>query len=199
MTVNGRKDDTSQERDRLAVAAIYRRTADETTPHELNRAVLQHATRQTRGVASRTLTWLRPAALAATLALSVALVLQVGNLDSTGTSPGELPGPVASGENDDVFDAAAEASMEQIRAAESAAKLSPGPSESLTAPRNQVGPGPTSNEVVRDNQDCSADQRSSTVTWWRCIQALEKRGMSEAARRELEALFEAYPAFRSPE
>lgn len=199
MTMNGRKDDSSQEGDRRSVATIYRRIADETTPDELNSAVLRHAATQTRGVANGALTWLRPAALAATLALSVALVLQVGNLDSARTSPSELVTPVASGQNDNVFDAAAEASMEQIRAAESAAQLSPGPSESLATPRNQVSPAATSNEVSPDIQDCSAEQRSSTMTWWQCIQTLEKRGMSEAARKELEALFEAHPAFGVPE
>ncbi len=199
MTMNERMDDISQERDRRSVAAIYRRIADETTPDELNNSVLRHAAKQTRGVTDRALTWLRPAALAATLALSVALVLQVGNLDSMRTSPRELASPVASGQNDNVFEAAAEASMDQIRSAESAAQTSPGSSESLAVPRNQVGPAPTSNESSPDNRDCSAEQRSSTITWWQCIQALEKRGMSEAARKELEALFEAHPAFGVPE
>ena len=189
-----RQEDTSQDRDRRAVASIYRQIADETAPDELNRSVLRHAEKQARGITGRALTWLRPVALAATLALSVTLVLQVGNLDS-GTSPVDLVSPVPSLESDDIFDAAAETSMEQVRAAESAAQLSPGPSESLATSRRPVDSAPMQNELSTDNQGCSTEQRSATITWWECIQGLEKRGMSAAATKELEALFEAHPAF----
>jgi len=181
------------------VAAMYQEIADETTPEELTSMVLRHARKQARGVANRSLTWLRPAALTATLALSLALVLQIGNLDSTGSSTPKLESPVASGQDETIFDAAAEAGMEQIRAAESAAESNPGAAESLNAPGSQANPAPTSNRAATANQGCSAAQKSSTVTWWQCIQALEKRGMSDLARKELEALFEANPGFGVPE
>ncbi|MGI9261308.1 MAG: hypothetical protein ACR2QR_04695, partial [Woeseiaceae bacterium] len=132
-------------------------------------------------------------------ALSVGLVLQVGIMNSTTSTPPNVELPAAAGQNENVFGAAGEAGMEQIRAAESAARANPGTSESPSAPQSRVNPASTPNPSATDNKGCSEAQRSSTVTWWQCVQALEKRGLTDLARIELEALFEANPGFGVPE
>lgn len=197
--MSDREDVLSEEEERIAVAGIYRQVANETAPENLNNAILREAAKHTRGVGSLASTWLRPAALAATLALSVGLVLQSGIMNSTTSTPPTLELPAAVGQNEDVFDAAAEAGMEQIRAAESAARANPGTSESPSAPQSRVNPASTPNTSATENRGCSEAQRSTTVSWWQCVQALEKRGMTDVARIELEALFEANPGFGVPE
>ncbi|MGI9202816.1 MAG: hypothetical protein ACR2Q3_02330 [Woeseiaceae bacterium] len=194
-----RADKNIHETDRLAVAALYKQIANEQAPDELNRLVLQEATTEVRNTNKQALSWLRPAVLAATLALSVALVLQVGDMGATKSIPRNLESPATSGQDETVFDAAAAAGMEQLREAESAVRTTPGVSESESesespfAPRIEVDPKPSPDSEMIDNQGCSVDQRSSTVTWLECIQALEKRGLTDLATRELEALFAANP------
>lgn len=192
-------EDNSQQTDGLAVSAIYKQIAKEQAPEELNSKILHEATIKARDTGNLALWWLRPAALAATLALSVALVLQVADMDVTKSIPRNLESPAAATQDENIFDAAATAGMEQIREAEAAARANPGLSESPTAPGNQVGPGPTPTRSANEIKGCSADQKSSSVTWWQCIQTLEKRGLTDLAKSELEALFAANPGFDVPD
>ncbi len=191
-------EDNSQQTDSFTVSAVYQQIAIEQAPQELDSKILRAATIEARGSGNRTLWWLRPAALAATLALSVALVLQVADTGATKSIPRELGSPTAAPQNENVFDAAAAAGMERIREAEAAARANPGPTDPPTAPVNRVGPDPALNRSTIDYQGCSAEQKSSSVSWWQCIQSLEKRGLTDLARSELEALFAANPGFDVP-
>lgn len=192
-------DDNGQQSDSLAVSDFYKQTAIEQVSEKLNSEVLQKAKDQAHGASHRALWWLRPAALAATLALSVALVLQVGDMGATKTVPYNPGPPAAATQNENVFDDAAAAGIEQIREAESAARVNPGSSDASIAPANQVGRDPVPGRSATENQGCSADQRASSGTWWQCIQTLERRGLSDLARSELEALFAADPGFDVPD
>jgi len=59
------------------VTRTYRETADEQTPEHLNRAILKEAEKAARPRYRRFTSWTRPMAWAATVMLSVALVLEV--------------------------------------------------------------------------------------------------------------------------
>jgi hypothetical protein len=61
------------------VTRTYRETAGESAPEHLNRAILEEAAHASRPLYSRLISWTRPMAWAATVVLSVALVLEVTN------------------------------------------------------------------------------------------------------------------------
>lgn len=66
------------------VSETYRAIADERTPDYLNKAVLRDAAKAARPRYLRSVSWTRPLAWAATITLSVALVLEVSNLPAPG-------------------------------------------------------------------------------------------------------------------
>ena len=76
---DNRHSDTSE-----LVSETYRAFADERTPEHLNRAVLRDAAKAARPRYLRSVSWTRPLAWAATITLSVALVLEVSNLPEPG-------------------------------------------------------------------------------------------------------------------
>ena len=69
--------------DALVIQA-YRDLADERTPEHLDRTILRAAAKEARPRYSRFIAWTRPMAWAATVMLSVALVLEVTNTPSPG-------------------------------------------------------------------------------------------------------------------
>ena len=82
----------TKEGDKL-VSETYRELADEQTPEHLNRAVLQMAAgKSTHGNALRSVfaIWMKPVAWAATIALSLAVVLEFTDLPSELSQPASL-------------------------------------------------------------------------------------------------------------
>jgi len=82
------------------VTRTYREIADERVPEHLDRSILKEAAREARPRYSRAIAWTRPMAWAATIMLSVALVLEVTKVpssspvsfdDNTGTIEAEQP------------------------------------------------------------------------------------------------------------
>ena len=109
-----------------AVSRTYREIADEQTPERLDRAILAEAARAARPRYARSRAWTRPLAWAATIALSVAIVLELtqvpapddaafelaapdfddtvsGAPDGTGTIPAEEVAPAAPARSNDVL------------------------------------------------------------------------------------------------
>ena len=76
MTEERNRPDSAVETDPL-VTRTYRETADELTPEHLDRAILKEAAKAVRPRYSRLIAWTRPMAWAATVMLSVALVLEL--------------------------------------------------------------------------------------------------------------------------
>ncbi len=62
------------------VTQTYREVADQSAPEHLNRAILKEAANATRPRYSRLIAWTRPMAWAATVMLSVALVLELSKV-----------------------------------------------------------------------------------------------------------------------
>lgn len=69
------------------VSQAYRDLADERAPEHLDRTILRGAAKEARPRYSRFIAWTRPMAWAATVMLSVALVLEVTNTPSPGIVP----------------------------------------------------------------------------------------------------------------
>lgn len=89
----------SNERDKAAefadetVSRTYRETADERAPDHLDRAVLKQAARAARPGYARSRAWTRPLAWAATIALSVAIVLELTRVPAPDESAFEITAP----------------------------------------------------------------------------------------------------------
>lgn len=184
--------------------AAYRAAADECTPAALDAAVLE-AARAGLGSSRRWRdAWFRPLAFAAMFVLSLTLLQQfddAGILSIPGDTNG-IDGTVndATPVPTDYFEEASRATAEQVRQLEDAAGQatpeSPQPAVAdAVVPVAVTEPG----SLLPAAERCNDEQRSETARWWRCIQALEKRGLTEAAEMELQALLKAFPAFAPPE
>ena len=179
-------------RDEL-VTETYRDVAVERTPEALDRAILDTAGRQTRSAKSSPWRFAgyRPVALAATIGLSLALVLELSRMTGLETPPlDDVPAVPA-----DIFEAAGEQTAAEIDRL--GTRMSPSaPPASMKAPAVVTDTEPT---LLPAEAQCSEDDRATPSQWWACIEDLEQRGMTASAERELRALLQAYPTFAIPQ
>ena len=180
----------------------YRLLATESTPDELDRAVLRTARDHARKKSSAS--WLydrfKPAAFAVMLVLSFAVILEMNDAGilPTAFSPDDEAIP-ANGPTH-VFQDAAESVAEQIRQAEEAAGSAIQNSGSVDAATGvEVRTAADQVTLLPDDPVCDASQRSTVTTWWQCIAALEASGATAAAERELVELTRAFPGFIQPD
>jgi hypothetical protein len=187
------------------VSSAYQGLAIECAPDNLDRSVLRSARKEVQSENGRywRAAWYRPAAFVATVSLSLALLLQLGDvaLFSPPVDDGDpaLNGVTPVSEN--AFQEAAEVSARQLRQIEAEANASMSssapdmsdPTPAVAGARNDAG------TLLQANEYCSDRQKTSSSSWWRCIQELEKSGQSQAAERELQALFRAFPRFIAPQ
>ena len=193
----------------------YRAAASEAAPADLDRAVLQKARRELAGAVSRQYTWFRPVAFAATVALSLALLLnftETGMVDSplTGDEAAGIDRPATNGGRNEpqqdtssaaeAFGDAAEAAEKNAENPEQAAnvRLQPSPSPAIGETRPD-GTAALPASTVTANDACNDSQRASPGDWWRCIEALRENGRVDDAAAELEAFRATYPDYMPPE
>ena len=175
------------------VTETYRDVAVERTPEALDRVILDTAGRQARS--SKVSPWrfagYRPVALVATIGLSLALVLELSRMTALDTPPlGDDPTVPA-----DIFEAAGQQTAAEIERLGTG--MSPSvPPASMEAPAIVTDSGPS---LLPAEEQCSEDDRKTASLWWACIEALEQRGSTASAERELRALLQAYPAFSIPQ
>lgn len=200
-----RKDEETMREIDPQLSAEYRASADEITPPGLDRAVLEHAARAVRRdhASAWRNTWYRPVAFAATLGLSLALILELtdpSNVDPltvTGEQHGGALSPPGAGGR---FDEAVSETVEQIRDAEAEAEASVMAAPALSDPASEsAAEEPGERSLLPDKERCSDEERADAATWWRCIQELEEQGLTEAAEAELQALLKSFPGFTVPE
>lgn len=170
-----------------AVLDAYRALATEAAPQRLDAPVLERARRAAAEPKSGAApVWLRPLVLAATIALCVAVVL-----DLTVVAPGVPPQPPVSGSS---FPDAAQAEAERVRAlSEQTGALT----DEARDPPNQMAPAAIAAPESTPSE-CSASDRDDAASWWRCVRELEQAGRTDAAERELVLLLRAYPQFAVP-
>lgn len=145
------------------VAQTYREVADERAPDHLNRAVLQEAARAARPRYAQLRSWTRPMAWAATVMLSVALVLQVSTVPDPeavsfgdGAARFEVEMPETEATDDGLQDAPAEQALEEAAAVSpsrstNAATTVPASGEAMKAPEKQLSPEPALQKRQRNN------------------------------------------------
>ena len=182
------------------VSAEYHHHANESAPGELNRAVL-HASRKAlrnRANFGWQSAWFRPVAGVAVVALSLAMMLEfndANNPDSPFAGGNEI---IQLDNSPDVFREAADSAAEQLREAEVAASRASQNSASDEPPAMGSGANFDQTTLLPIDGGCNEAQRSTTTTWWQCIESLESRGASALAEQELAALLGSYPAFVEP-
>ncbi len=212
------------------ISALYREIATERTPADLDRAVLKAAA--VRPEPRTWNRWARPAAWAATIGLSLAIVLEQTVFNAPAViDPAELtnlpaPDGPAEANGDGAFTDSASATTLRESTDERAAARERAPaisSEALAAP--DTGMLEQAEERARLRQDanlpagaarlrsvaaeafdaddtgyfCDAGKRRSPESWLACILDLERRGLSDPARAEREALERTFPDFVLPE
>jgi len=193
MTMTGENQRNSADLSDPEVSDQFRNLASETATDKLNHAVLKAARREARSPAAGVwqASWFRPAATAAVIALSLALVLEIN--DTSILAP-----PFPAENVSDAFRDAADRSAEQVREAASAVDRTSQNSGS-GAPLS-TGPGVSTGRtsLLPASQGCDEEQRSTRAAWWTCIETLESGGASNLAERELTALLQAFPGFVRP-
>lgn len=156
------------------VSQSYREVTDQCAPEHLNRAILKKAANAARPRYLRLITWTRPMAWAATIVLSVALVLEVTQepLDDQ-VAPAAV---VSAGE----FKPKDSGMLER---AEKMAAIQNGNNQEV----DKVTPASCSDEAI-----------AAPATWLECIEDLEKAGLIEAARQQRQQLMSTFPDFELP-
>ena len=187
--------DDEQQQSPNAVSAAYRAIATERAPAHLDQEVLRRAdSERTSAPGSNWLTTrIRPLAFVVTAGLSLALLIQLSN-----TPVMESPAPGAEPFPENPFQDAARHTAEQI------GELDTATSNPMTAPGVEMSPvqateQPADRSLLPIEDRCADSDRAESGTWWECIRDLEKRGLSESAELELQALLKAHPQFSVPE
>jgi hypothetical protein len=184
------------------VTRTYREVADQCVPERLNRAILKEATNAARPRYSRLITWTRPMAWAATVMLSVALVLEVTqaptpeavilesgpNIPEVAT-PQIAPAAIVSADKFKLEDA------EMLQRAEGMAEIQSGSNQDV---HQAASVAASRSLAVAATAVCSDDAIADPATWLECIESLEKAGLIEAANQQRQLLMSTFPGFELP-
>lgn len=195
----------NRQADNPDLSTAYRAVANERTPPTLDRAVLTLARQETRVSAGSDWLnrWYRPAAFAATVALSFALILELGEMSKPGPPGSDVDSSIngIAPMSESPFQDAADATARQVRRLEidanSSMTESPPSMNESGMPANSSGSDTGS--LLPATDSCSDEQRANTASWWACIEELEKQGLTQAAERELQTLLRIFPGFSQPE
>lgn len=148
------------------VADTYKELAQERVPDHLNKRMLRLATREGRTPYSRARAWMRPAAWAATVGLSLAIVLELTQLPQIepDTANIAVPKQELADKNEGVarqtrpaaesadrvtMDTFAPKDMTVLREAESRARAQAGPNVAPIAPRADIDSAPDESVAVK--------------------------------------------------
>lgn len=160
----------------------YRDLSTESTPEHLDQAVLERAAIEVAQSRSYRLAgWMKPLAWTAVIALSVAVVLQLAELQTLSTP-----------------DSAAPTSKSEPRSGESAAdreitRTMPAQQQDVRE-RAESGAKPMSQKTSLAPAGCDDATRASPDDWMECIRKLRESGAVELADREYEAFTLEYPS-----
>ena len=196
------------------VSEAYQGLAKEGTPPELDRRILAMAAGKSRSRYGMARAWVRPVAWAATIGLSLAIVLEISQLKYE-TTPQLDADNVETLEEALILDDAPAREDDDNRTRRESAKRSDAPAPvQLSVPaeeqaRSRSGSEPaaaaavqalsfdaaTTPEKKEQVRHCDPDLRSSAETWYTCIEDLRAQGLSDAADSELLLLLTEFPDF----
>jgi len=196
------------------VSEAYQGLATEGTPPELDRRILAMAAGKSRSRYGMARAWVRPVAWAATIGLSLAIVLEISQLKYE-TTPQLDADNVETLEEALILDDAPAREDDDNRTRRESAKRSDAPAPvQLSVPaeeqaRSRSGSEPaaaaavqalsfdaaTTPEKKEQVRHCDPDLRSSAETWYKCIEDLRAQGLADAADSELLLLLTEFPDF----
>lgn len=185
------------------VSRAYREVAGERAPATLNESVMRQAQAATHRGYAHLLLWLRPLAWAATIGLSLAVVLQLADT------------PVPDSIDDAIAPSATPAALAEDKAATDRAESRAGKRQELNdaartremlmrekeAAVPQALPARTQKFTASEAAEpvfCAGDEVASPAAWLECIRSLAEDGRDDAAARERERLAAAFPDFPLP-
>lgn len=194
----------NEDRDRL-VRDTYKALAKERAPDRLNNQVLRQAADAGRSRYSLTRAWTRPVAWAATIALSLAIVLDLTRLPQTRSDAIGISAPDVS------MDEFVPRDMTILRDAENMARTQAGANQTPVASsraddavRVDEGSAVTSFTAVSQKEElesdyaCAEESRESAESWFECIEQLRADGLADRAAAEYEKFRRIFPDFVSP-
>ena len=159
------------------VTKHYRAMSTEESPERLDKAILTQANAVARPGYARLRMWSRPLGWAVTIALSIALVLQLTRAPEAPVSP-EVLGPEPTTDASSDADELVPLDSGLLQEAEDMARMQSGP---------QQQPEP---EIAY----CDGEARSTRSAWLECIDKLESEGRMVEAEVERRAFELAFPA-----
>lgn len=185
------------------VAELYRELAQETAPERLDAQLLAQAASEADRRRSGSPPWVRPFAWAATVGLTLAIVLEAARLPVPEPElPGSpassrLPAAPADAQRSDAEKAATtellEATdMRSLREAEDIARSRIGASRETLPATTDAGPAAVRMQSAA-MEGCTDSDRSTPETWLSCIENLEREGLAELADTERDRLRKAFP------
>jgi len=181
--------------DDAQVSAVYRDSAAVTTPEHLDTLVLRRAASVARPPLGRMRSWTRPLAWAATIALSLAIVLEVARSPAPDGTP--LTPVPAMKRVDEPAAADTESGSPATRHPAEQDTTFGGSAATLPAATRKLAL-PVAAQVSEETVEpaaCDADARSTAESWLACIEQLEKSGETAAADRERKLFVAAFPDF----
>lgn len=183
------------ERDNQTVSDAYRDIATQTTPAELDDRVLKLAADAVPSRYGLARAWVRPLAWAATIALSLALVLEISRVDDAPAPQTDSDaGLMKAKEEKDLQHGIAEkrapatVTVEEIVVQDAAAEVEEIQTNASRARASYLA-------APDEGAFCDTAARATADDWYACIEALREEGLNDAAESELEALRELFPDF----
>jgi hypothetical protein len=203
------------------ITDTYRDLANERTPSNLDEKILAMAASEARTRYGLTRAWIRPVAWAATIGLSLAFILEMSQLTDVpapapAVSPAAAPVPTPAGSrlegavqpalvpsDAESSDAFAAQDMNLLREAEEQARMRAGEARAAKAIVDEPAAAALQAAGSLEKKEspathCDDAAHRSADSWYECILQLREKGLVEEAASELEALRDAFPAFREP-
>lgn len=201
------------------ISDTYRDLANERSPADLDRKILTMAAGESRTRYGLTRAWIRPVAWAATIGLSLAFILEMSQLndvpapaESSTAAPASMPASsrLESAVQPDSIrsDAASSDTLtaedtNHLREAEEQAPMRAGGARATKAMVEEpaaadLQKASSLESKARPAPHCDDAARRSADSWYQCILRLREEGLAAEAASELEALRNAFPAFREP-
>jgi hypothetical protein len=183
------------------VSDAYRTFADEQTPDHLDKAVMRMAAKANRTPYAAARAWMRPAAWAAVIGLSLVIVLELTLLPQESVTYDVAPDDAAPPVDSQAADEGAGPVPVKAPLTETwrARKLPATATAAPTMMEVELGADLDRGlQSVAAEYLCPAEVRDSADSWHDCIESLRETTPANRIAAELERLFAAYPEFEVP-
>jgi len=180
------------------VSETYRKLSAPRVPDHLNQTILRMAAAKRPGKGGFLFAaWVKPVTLAATIVLSLAIVLELTEVPTTAIRTEVIPAIEQQAESVADESIVEELVLKDTDLAKSEVKgktnsFAAAPAAALPAARKRAADIPDSNQPAATR--CDEKALLSADTWLDCIDKLRESGLTQDADREYEAFILEYPA-----